>query len=198
VIAGDTASPLDTVHEGRVWKFGASVDTTQLAGGGLAGRSPEDSLRINCLRGLRPEFAEDVRPGDILVAGRNFGCGSSRQQAVTALQLCGISVVLAESVARIHRRNSISFAFPTLSVPGISELVEDGDTVVVDYRNGVVTNSTRGGELALARLSPRVEEIYAAGGLSSLVAARLAAMGYLPDHPEGLESETPWTPGGTS
>ena len=198
MISAAEASSLQIVHEGRVWKFGASVDTTQLAGGGLVGRSADESLRINCLRALRPEFTENVGPGDVLVAGRNFGCGSSRQQAVTALQLCGISVVLAESVARIHRRNSIAFAFPTLSVPGISEFAEDGDDVIVDYPKGVVTNRTRGGEIAIPRLSPRVEEIYAAGGLAALVAARLAAMGHLPDHPEGLDSETPWTPGGHS
>ncbi len=171
---------LDTVVRGRVWKFGDSVDTNQLAGGGLRGTSGSDTLRINCLRGLRPEFPEEVRPGDVLVAGENFGCGSSRETAVEALQLCGIRAVLAESVARIHRRNSIALALPTYTVKGIGGLLQDGDEVEVDYRSGTVRNLTRGGELPLPRLSESVEEIYHEGGISEVIRAKLARGGIVP------------------
>ena len=171
---------LDRVVRGRVWKFGDSIDTNQLAGGGLRGTSGSDTLRINCLRGLRPEFPEEVRPDDVLVAGDNFGCGSSRETAVEALQLCGIGAVIAESVARIHRRNSIALALPTYSVRGITSFVEDGDEVEVDYRALVVRNLTRGGELALPHLSESVEEIYAEGGISEVIRAKLARAGIVP------------------
>ena len=178
---------LDRVVRGRVWKFGDSVDTNQLAGGGLRGTSGSDTLRINCLRGLRPEFAEDVKPDDVLVAGENFGCGSSRETAVEALQLCGIAAVLAESVARIHRRNSIALALPTYTVHGITAFVDDGDQVEVDYRSRVIRNLTRGGEIALPGLSESVEEIYEEGGISEVIRAKLARAGIVP----GLRDSAP-------
>ena len=176
-------SNLSVVHRGRAWKFGDSVDTNQLAGGGLVGETAEQTLRINCLRGLRPDFTEGVSDGDILVAGTNFGCGSSRQTAVEALLLCGISVTLVESVARIHRRNTIAMALPLFVVPGITGLVGDGDTLVVDYPGRVVRNETSGAELPLPQLPPSVEEIYEAGGLLQVIGARLAREGYLPPEP---------------
>lgn len=138
---------LGTVYSGKVWKVGDSVDTNQLAGGGLEGGSPKETLRINCLRAMRPDFTEGVQPGDILVAGVNFGCGSSRQTAVEALQLCGVAVVLAESIARIQRRNSIALGLPAFVVPGIQSFAEEGEHLEVDYANRVVRNVERGTEL---------------------------------------------------
>lgn len=171
---------LNQVFRGRVWKFGDSVDTNQLAGGGLVGSNAQETLRLNCLRGLRPEFPESVQRGDIVIAGANFGCGSSRQSAVEALQLCEVSVVLAESIARIHRRNSIALGLPTLAVPGIVRLADDGDEVEVDYPQGVVRKLSTGSQLALPRLPASVEEIYEADGLINVIGQRLAAMGIVP------------------
>lgn len=177
-------SNLTTAHRGRAWKFGDSVDTNQLAGGGLVAETMNETLRINCLRGLRPDFTEHVAEGDILVAGKNFGCGSSRQTAVEALQLCGVSVTLVESVARIHRRNSIALALPLFVVPGITEVVNDGDEIVVDYPNRVVRDVTTGADLPLATLPPSVEQIYEAGGLLQVIGARLARDGITPPRPQ--------------
>lgn len=171
---------IDSVLTGRAWTFGDSVDTNQLAGGGIRGATGEETLRVNCLRNLRPEFTEGVSPGDILVAGSNFGCGSSRQSAVEALQICGISAVLAESVARIHRRNSIALALPTFVVPGIAAFVSDGDTLEIDHCAGVVRNLTVGGELVLPKLPDSVLAIYRAGGLGAVIRTRLAAEGIIP------------------
>jgi 3-isopropylmalate/(R)-2-methylmalate dehydratase small subunit len=168
---------VDQPISGRAWKFGDSVDTNQLAGGGLQGATREETLRINCLRGLRPEFTEGVGPGDILVAGHNFGCGSSRQSAVEALRYCGISAVVAESVARIHRRNSIALALPTFVAPGIADFVEDGDTIEIDHGAGVVRNQRTGRELPLPQLPDSVLAIYRAGGLAAVIRTRLAAAG---------------------
>jgi 3-isopropylmalate/(R)-2-methylmalate dehydratase small subunit len=168
------------VHAGRAWKFGDSVDTNQLAGGGLVGKTRAETLRINCLRGLRPDFTESVQEGDILVVGENFGAGSARQSAVEALQLCGISYVLAESVARIHRRNSVALALPTMVVRGITQLAEDGDRLEVDETAGVVRNLTRGGELPLPETPESVKEIYRAGGMLKVIAQKLAEQGIVP------------------
>ena len=175
-------SDLKAIMRGRAWKFGDSVDTNQLAGGGVrVSDDANENLRANCLRGLRPEFPEEAKQGDILVAGTNFGCGSHRQTAVEAIQLNGIAAVLAESVARIHMRNSIACALPTFVVPGISQAVEDGDEIEIDYKNGIVSNLTTGAKTSFSRLPAAVEEIYEVGGLYQVIARKLADEGILPD-----------------
>ena len=175
-------SNLQARMRGKVWKFGDSVDTNQLAGGGIeASSDPDENLKANCLRILRPEFPMQVKQGDILVTGTNFGCGSSRQTAVQALQLCGIQAVLAESVARIHKRNSIAMALPTFIVPGITQLAADGDELEVDYPAGVVRNLTSGRELPLTRFPHTVEQIYELGGICQVIADKLAGQGVLPN-----------------
>jgi 3-isopropylmalate/(R)-2-methylmalate dehydratase small subunit len=164
---------------GRVWKFGDSVDTSQLAKGGSQIADDED-MRGNCLRALRPEFSQQVKEGDFLVAGKNFGCGSSRQTAVQALQACGIQAVLAESVARIYRRNSIALALPTFAIPGISELVNDGDELELDYDGRLVKNISNGRQLALDRFPKSVEQIYELGGICEVIVKKLAGRGIVP------------------
>jgi 3-isopropylmalate/(R)-2-methylmalate dehydratase small subunit len=169
---------------GRVWKFGDSVDTNQLAGGGVrVSDNQNDNLKANCLRGLRPEFNEQVQPGDILIAGTNFGCGSSRQTAVLALQVCGVAAVMAESVARIHMRNSIAAALPTLVTPGVSDFADDGDLVEIDYAGGLARNITQEREIELRRFPQTVERIYELGGISNVILQRLAAQGIRPPQP---------------
>jgi len=175
---------LETILTGRAWKIGDSVDTNQLAGGGLEGATRDETLRLNCLRGVRPDFPGGVRQGDILVAGHNFGCGSARQSAVEALQLSGIAAVLAESVARIHRRNSIALALPTYAVRGIHDLVDDGDRLQVDYPAGVVRNLTQGTQLALPELPRSVADVYRVGGVLELIRERLAEAGIVPPDAE--------------
>jgi 3-isopropylmalate/(R)-2-methylmalate dehydratase small subunit len=173
-------SSLQQVYRGRVWKFGDSVDTNQLAPSGLAGENMRQRMREHCLRGLRPEFNEQVQPGDIVVAAANFGCGSSRQSAVEALQICGVAVVLADTVARIMRRNSIALGLPNFAVPGISDLIDDGDIVEVDYAAREVRNLTRSTRATLPSLPPSVEQIYEAGGMFQVIKDRLAQRGITP------------------
>jgi 3-isopropylmalate/(R)-2-methylmalate dehydratase small subunit len=115
------------------------------------------------------------------VTGQNFGCGSSRQTAVEALQLCGVSAVLVESVARIHRRNSIARALPTLIAPGITAAIDDGDELELDYPRLLVTDLTKGTTMSIEALSPSVEAIYRAGGLGAVITARLTEAGFPPD-----------------
>lgn len=166
---------------GKAWKFGDSVDTNQLAVTGFqSSGDPKENLKANCLRVLRPEFPREVAAGDLLVAGKNFGCGSSRQSAVQALQACGIGAVLAESVARIHMRNSIALALPTFVVPGITELVADGDQLEIDYAASIVRDLTAGRELPLTRFPKTVEQIYELGGILQVIAKKLAGQGVVP------------------
>jgi 3-isopropylmalate/(R)-2-methylmalate dehydratase small subunit len=153
---------------GRVWKFGDDIDTDRLA--------PYDSMALPWPRRRptvlreRPQFAAECGPGDILVAGRNFGCGSSREPAADNLRLLGLSCVLAESFARIYFRNTVAIGFPNLACPGISEWCEDGDELEVHLADGRVENLTRGAGLRAIPFDATMVEIIEAGGLLPMLA----------------------------
>lgn len=166
---------------GRVWKLGDDIDTNLLAPGqapetlGLTGAAARDHLVRACLSAIRPGLAELVRPGDILVAGRNFGQGSHRERANTALIEMGFAAVVAESLARIFFRNSVAFGAPAIECPGITALVEEGERLDIDLEAGRLRNLDRGGELTFAPPTPTVREILAAGGMIALLRQRLGA-----------------------
>lgn len=146
---------------GRVWKFGDSIETDAI---NPYYRYPTmDELKQHTMEAYRPEFPKEVRPGDILVAGRNFGCGSSRPGLV--LREVGIVAIIAESVARLFLRNSIARAVPILIAPGITSIVQDGQTLELDYPNGIARNPQSGATVAVRKFPPLIEQIFAAGGL---------------------------------
>jgi 3-isopropylmalate dehydratase small subunit len=129
-----------------------------------------DELKQHTMEAYRPEFPKEVKPGDILVAGRNFGCGSSRPGLV--LREVGIVAILAESVARLFHRNSIARAIPIFMAPGITAIVNDGETLEIDYPNAIVRNPATGASVGLRKFPPLIEEIFAAGGLPEFAYAR--------------------------
>ena len=164
---------------GRVWKLGDDIDTNQLAPGqtpemlGLSGAAAREHLVRGCLSAIRPGLAALVRPGDILVAGRNFGQGSHRERANTALIEMGFAAVVAESLARLFFRNSVAFGAPAIECPGIAALVEEGDRLEIDLAAGRLHNLDRGGALDFAPPTPTVRDILAAGGMLALLRQRL-------------------------
>jgi 3-isopropylmalate dehydratase small subunit len=146
---------------GRVWKFGDSIETDAI---NPYYRYPTmEELKQHTMEAYRPEFPKQVRPGDILVAGRNFGCGSSRPGLV--LREVGIVGILAESVARLFLRNSIARAIPIFMAPGVTSIVNDGEMLEIDYPNGVVRNPATGACVGVRKFPPLIEEIFSAGGL---------------------------------
>lgn len=152
---------LSQVLRGRVWKFGDSIETDAI---NPYYRYPTmEELKLHTMEAYRPEFPQQVKPGDILVAGRNFGCGSSRPGLV--LREVGIVAIIAESVARLFLRNSIARAIPIFMAPGITSIVEDGESLEVDYPNCIVRNPASGASVPLRAFPPLIEEIFAAGGL---------------------------------
>jgi 3-isopropylmalate/(R)-2-methylmalate dehydratase small subunit len=158
---------------GRIWLFGDDVDTDAMAPWSTISSSWEE--RRGAILATRPEFVEGVRPGDLIVAGRNFGCGSSREHAPENLKLLELGGVLAESFGRIYFRNCVAIAFPNLACPGIHAICQDGDDVEFDVRNGLVTNHTRGIELAAPPWTPDMVEILDQGGLLEVLRRRVAA-----------------------
>jgi 3-isopropylmalate/(R)-2-methylmalate dehydratase small subunit len=146
---------------GRAWKFGDSIETDAI---NPYYRYPTmDELKLHTMEVYRPEFPREVKPGDIMVAGRNFGCGSSRPGLV--LREVGIAAILAESVSRLFLRNSISRAIPIFVAPGVTGIVDDGETLEVDYPQGVVRNAKSGKSVELRRYPPGIEQIFECGGL---------------------------------
>lgn len=162
------AFDLNRPIRGRVWKFGDSIETDAI---NPYYRYPTmEELKLHTMEAYRPEFPREVKSGDILVAGRNFGCGSSRPGLV--LREVGIAVILAESVARLFLRNSIARAIPIFMAPGITSIVADGETLEVDYQAGIVRNPATDASVELRKFPPLIEQIFASGGLPEFAHAR--------------------------
>ncbi|MBW2280773.1 MAG: 3-isopropylmalate dehydratase [Deltaproteobacteria bacterium] len=158
---------------GRVWKFGDNVDTDVMAPWNTISL-PWEERRKSVLH-VRPEFAEQAAPGDLIVAGRNWGCGSSREHAPENLKLLGIGGVVAESFGRIYFRNCVAIAFPNLACPGIAQACEEGDDLEFDVASGAVRNHTRGVELSGAAYTPDMLAILERGGLLEMLKERFSA-----------------------
>lgn len=186
-------SKLSTPITGKVWKFGDSISTNQIGGGGRGMRNMSDeerraALKANCLRAARPEFSENVNDGDILVAGSNFGNGSSSPGSVEALLACGLGALVADSISRLLLRTCVAKGLPAFNAPGVSEIIEDGEELKVDYEAGVVVNPKSGKQVSLKKLPPTVEQIYEAGGIQQVIGKRLAEEGVFPPTPAAAAS----------
>jgi 3-isopropylmalate/(R)-2-methylmalate dehydratase small subunit len=159
------------VLTGRVWKYGDDVNTDVIYPGKYTYSDlPPEEMASHALEDLDPEFAEQVQPGDIVVAGRNFGCGSSREQAVSCLKYAGVGALIANSFARIYFRNAINQGLPIVQCAAV-EGVESGEEVTVDFTSGKVL--TARGEYAFPALSEFVMGILEDGGLIPHVRAKL-------------------------
>jgi 3-isopropylmalate/(R)-2-methylmalate dehydratase small subunit len=152
------------VFQGRCWKFGNNIPTDAMTPTHVMFKTPKE-MAASVLETLNPEFPKRVQPGDILVAGRNFGCSSGRALAAKALQATGIGAVVAELFARTFYRNGHEIGLPLLETTGIHELVNDGDQLRIDVRNGEVENLTTGKRLQGRPPSKFLLEMLEAGGL---------------------------------
>ena len=150
--------------KGTAWKFGNDIDTAIILPGRYLIYTDEERLSQHCMEGLDAEFNEKCKKGDFIVAGRNFGCGSSREHAPIALKGVGISAVIAESFARIFYRNAINVGIPLLEAPGITKIIEDGDEISIDMENATIT-SKNGENIKFKKLPPFMLEIINKGGL---------------------------------
>lgn len=150
--------------QGRVWKFGDAVDTDAVVSGKLLDAPLEEAAKY-AFSNLRPEFAAQAAPGDVIVAGRNFGCGSSREQAASVLKIIGLDCVIAESFGRIFFRNAIAVGLPALVCPGVSEAFDDGDQASVSLADSRVVNPKNGRTLSARPLSPEMIAILEQNGV---------------------------------
>ncbi len=158
---------------GKAVKFGNNVDTDVILPGKYLVLTDPRELAKHAMEGLDPAFPAKAKTGVIVVGGRNFGCGSSREQAPLALKYAGVQCVLAESFARIFFRNAINIGLPIGECKGIAAAVEDGDELVVDLEAGMVQNLTKKRSLQVTKLPPFILEILSDGGLIENLRRRL-------------------------
>lgn len=171
------------IYRGRVWKYGDHIDTDRIFPGKYTYtvNHPAECVPY-VMEGLDRRFAREVRPGDIIVAGRNWGCGSSREQAVTSLKWAGIEVIIAGSFARIYYRNAINHALVPVICPMAHEYIEDGETIEVDLERSVIR--CQRGVLPFDPLPEPVIRIISSGGLIPMLQERFKS-------PSCSDDETP-------
>ncbi len=159
---------------GKIWKFGNDVDTDVIIPARYLNTSDVKELASHCMEDADPEFARKIARGDIIAAGSNFGCGSSREHAPIAIKEAGISLVIAESFARIFYRNAFNIGLPILELPQAGGAIAQGDDVEVDIETGSITDHTTGLQYQANPIPPFMRELLTAGGLVPYVASRAA------------------------
>jgi len=162
---------MDMIIKSRVWKFGHDVDTDVMAPWSSIGQPWEERRKV--ILHNRQGFTDQVKPGDIIVAGRNWGCGSSRESAPTNLKELGLAAIVAESFGRIYFRNSVAIAFPNISCPGVFDAFEEGDEMELNFKTARVRNLTRSIELQGEPYTADMLRIIEKGGLMNVLKERL-------------------------
>ncbi len=149
---------------GTVFKYGDNIDTDVIIPARYLNTSDERELAKYCMSEIDKDFVKNMKPGDIIVGEKNFGCGSSREHAPIAIKACGVSCVIAQSFARIFYRNAINIGLPILECEQAAE-VQNGDELSVDFASGTITNVTQGKTYKSAAFPDSIQRIIAAGGL---------------------------------
>lgn len=163
----------------HAFKYGNSIDTDViLPARYLALFRPED-LAVHCMEDIDPSFSAAVRPGDVIVAGENFGCGSSREHAPLAIKACGVSCVVAVSFARIFYRNAINIGLPIIESPQAASEIMHGDTLNLDWCNGQLINMTRNKVYQIPMFPDFIQDIINKGGLLASIKSALQPMDVL-------------------
>ena len=157
----------------RVFKYGDNVDTDVIIPARYLNSPSAEDLAKHCMEDIDANFASTVQPGDIIVGGANFGCGSSREHAPISIRACGVKCVIAPSFARIFYRNSINIGFPILECPEAAAEINNGDDVTVDFATGRIVDNTTGKEFHANPLPPFIGGIVDKGGLLPYLKAKI-------------------------
>lgn len=155
--------------DGHVFKYGDNVDTDVIIPARYLNSSDPKELAQHCMEDIDTEFVKNVRQGDIIVADKNFGCGSSREHAPLAIKASGISCVIAETFARIFYRNAINIGLPIIECPQASRGISAGDEVEVDFDSGIIRNLTKGTQFQGQAFPEFMQKIIAAEGLVNYI-----------------------------
>jgi len=151
--------------QGKAFKFPDNVDTDVIIPARYLNTSDAQELTKHCMEDIDPEFINNVKPGDIIAAGYNFGCGSSREHAPLVIKTAGTGCVIAKSFARIFYRNAINIGLPILECPDAADAISAGDEVSIDFDTGVITDITTGKTFNAEPFPPFIQNIISKGGL---------------------------------
>jgi len=160
--------------QGKAWTFGTDVDTDAIIPARYLNTSDPAELAKHCMEDADPQFMQKMSAGDVIVAGKNFGCGSSREHAPIAIKAAQISCVIAASFARIFYRNAFNMGLPIFESPEAAAGIREGDEVEVDADAGIIRNLSRGAEYRAAPIPPFMQELIADGGLMAHIAKKAA------------------------
>ncbi len=155
--------------QGKVFKFGDNVDTDVIIPARYLNSSDPKELATHCMEDIDADFVNKISTGDIIVANKNFGCGSSREHAPIAIKASGVSCVIAETFARIFYRNSINIGLPIIECKEASEAIADGDEVKVDFDSGIITDITTGQSFQGQAFPPFMQKIIDSEGLVNYI-----------------------------
>ncbi|MCD8022658.1 MAG: 3-isopropylmalate dehydratase small subunit [Lachnospiraceae bacterium] len=155
--------------EGRVFKYGDNVDTDVIIPARYLNSSDPAELATHCMEDIDKDFIHQVQKGDIIVANKNFGCGSSREHAPIAIKAAGVSCVIAETFARIFYRNAINIGLPIIECPDAAQAIEAGDTVEIDFDSGMIYDRTKGTEYKGQAFPEFMQKIIRAEGLINYI-----------------------------
>ena len=155
--------------EGRVFKFGDNVDTDVIIPARYLNSSDPAELATHCMEDIDKDFVKNVKKGDIIVANKNFGCGSSREHAPIAIKAAGVSCVIAETFARIFYRNSINIGLPIIECKEVAEAINAGDDVAIDFDSGIITDKTTGQTFQGQAFPEFMQKIIKAEGLVNYI-----------------------------
>ncbi|MDD5132610.1 MAG: 3-isopropylmalate dehydratase small subunit [bacterium] len=159
--------------KGKVWKFKDNINTDEIIPARYLNTFDEQELAKHCMEDADKDFPKKVKTGDIIVAGKNFGCGSSREHAPICLKGAGVSCVIAETFARIFYRNAINIGLPILESVEASKSIEEGDTIEVDLEKGKIKNVTTNKTYSATAFPPFMQELINAGGLMEYVKKKI-------------------------
>ncbi|MGB5920043.1 MULTISPECIES: 3-isopropylmalate dehydratase small subunit [unclassified Arcobacter] len=158
---------------GKVWNFGANIDTDIIIAARYLNSSDPEHLAKYIMEDADPEFPKKLQKGDIIVAGENFGCGSSREHAPIALKAAGVAAVVAPSFARIFYRNAFNMGLPIFELPESLE-IKEGEEISIDLNNGEITNNTQNKTYKFTAIPPFMQELIATGGLINYAKAEMS------------------------
>ncbi|HQO01993.1 MAG TPA: 3-isopropylmalate dehydratase small subunit [Spirochaetota bacterium] len=161
------------IAHGNAWKFGNDINTDEIIPARYLNTSDPKELASHCMEDADPEFMNKISMGDVIVAGNNFGCGSSREHAPIAIKAANISCVIAKSFARIFYRNSINIGLPIVESPEAAEDIKPGDKIEIEFDSGKIKNLTTGKEYTAKPFPPFMQDIISKGGLMNKIRSEL-------------------------
>ena len=157
----------------KAWKVGNNIDTDLIIAARYLNDASDENMKAHCMEDVIPDYANTIAAGDVLVAGSNFGCGSSREHAPISIKVAGTSCVIAESFARIFYRNAINIGLPIIESPEAAKAIDQGDELDINFEEGIIQNLTKNENSHFEKFPEFIQQLVVAGNLLNYVKAKV-------------------------